>query len=335
VSKVRVCFLGTPEFAVHSLQRLLEDEHYEIVGVVTQPDRPAGRKMQLTPSPVKQFALAHHLRLISPDKVRDDLILQEIAKWGAEVAVVVAFGQILPEKFMALFQFGAVNVHGSLLPKWRGAAPIQRSIEAGELEGGVALQKIVKELDAGDVIGIRRLAVGEFMTSMEAHDQLAVLGADLLHVELMDYVRGNLAPTPQDVSKVSFAKKIDKAESLIDWKKSAGEIHHKIRALTMGPGSYTLWQGKRLKVLRTQHRALNSAETYLKSKGYLAFQCTATAIGDRPGEICGWDEEAIYVQTGNGVLALLEVQPESRSKISVRDFLKSNPFQKGEVLGGN
>jgi methionyl-tRNA formyltransferase len=334
VSKVRVCFLGTPEFAVHSLKRLLEDEHFEVVGVVTQPDRPSGRKMQLTPSPVKQFAQSKNLRVISPDKVRDDLILQEIQTWRAEVAVVVAFGQILPEKFMALFQYGAVNVHGSLLPKWRGAAPIQRSVEAGETEAGVALQKIVKQLDAGDVLGIRKLKVGEFMTAMQVHDELALLGADLLHVELMDYVRGNLVPQPQDHSKATTAKKIDKAESLIDWKKSAVDIHHKIRALTMGPGSYTLWDGKRLKVLKTQHRALEVGELALKEKGYLAFSTEASFSGKVPGEVCGWDADAIYVQTGFGVLALLEVQPESRQKMPVSEFLKSNPFKKGDVLGG-
>ncbi|MGE3759381.1 MAG: methionyl-tRNA formyltransferase, partial [Pseudobdellovibrionaceae bacterium] len=136
MSKIRVVFLGTPEFAVHSLEALLKDDHYEVVGVVTQPDRPSGRKLQLTPSPVKQKALEKNLKVISPEKITKE-IREEIVSWSAEVAVVVAFGQILSEKFLQSFQFGAVNLHASLLPRWRGAAPIQRGVEAGDKEGGV------------------------------------------------------------------------------------------------------------------------------------------------------------------------------------------------------
>ncbi|RYZ87123.1 MAG: methionyl-tRNA formyltransferase, partial [Proteobacteria bacterium] len=204
MSKVRVCFLGTPEFAVVSLKALLEDSHFEVVGVVTQPDRPAGRKMQLTPSPVRALAEARGLRVIAPESLRKDpAAVSEIQSWSAEVAVVVAFGQILTQAFLDMFRFGAVNVHGSVLPRWRGAAPIQRGIEAGDDYSGVTLQKMVKKLDAGDIIGIRKVALDQEITAMQLHDQLAVLGADLLRVELMDYVRGNLAPIPQDESLVT------------------------------------------------------------------------------------------------------------------------------------
>lgn len=313
MSQFRVCFLGTPEFAVHSLKALLDDEHYQVVGVVTQPDRPAGRKMVLTPSPVKKFALEHNLPVISPEKVSREENLEIIRKWGAEVAVVVAFGQILSVPFMQLFKFGAVNVHGSLLPKWRGAAPIQRSVEAGETETGVALQVLVKELDAGDVLGVRKVQVDEDKTAMELHDELAVLGADLLHVELMDYLRGNLTPVPQDASQVTYAKKLDKAESLLDWTWSAKALHNKVRAFTMGPGTYTLRDGKRLKIVKTKlHSNVKSSAA--------------------PGTIVGSDETGLLVQTGDGVLTVLEVQPESKAKMSAREYL-SGASLNGVQLG--
>jgi methionyl-tRNA formyltransferase len=312
VSKVRVCFLGTPEFALVSLKALLDDDHFEIVGVVTQPDRPAGRKMQLTPSPVKTLALAHGLPVLSPESVNKDFILAEIEKWKAEVAVVVAFGQILSTKFLNLFQFGAVNIHGSILPRWRGAAPIQRAIEAGDTESGVTLQKVVKELDAGDLLGLRRITIPDDMHAMQLHDQLAVLGADLLHLELMDYVRGNLAPIPQDPAGVTYAKKIDKSESEIKWTESAQKIHNKIRAFVMGPGTYTQLHGKKLKIHKTK------------------------VIADRsgnPGEVIEVTAQSLILGTGSGALELLEVQPESRNRLSIVDFLKGQSFQKGDRLG--
>jgi methionyl-tRNA formyltransferase len=314
VSKVRICFLGTPDFAVTCLKRLIKDEHYDIVGVVTQPDRPSGRKLQLQPSAVKTLARAQGLNVISPEKINQEVILQEIKKWGAEVAVVVAYGQILPVKFLELFPFGAVNVHGSILPRWRGAAPIQRSLEAGDTEGGVTLQKVVKELDAGDLLGLRRVNISEDTTALELHDELAILGADLLEVELMDYVRGHLAATPQDPAGVTYAKKIDKSECAIDWSLSALKIHNKARGFLMGPGTFTLFKGKKIKLHRT--RVIDR-----KSKS------------GKTGTICGLTTDEVHVQTGEGVLALLEVQPESRSKMKVSEFLKSQPFQVGDLLG--
>ncbi len=311
MSKVRICFLGTPEFALVSLKELAQDEHFEIVGVVTQPDRPAGRKMQLTPSPVKTFAMAQGLRVISPESIKQDVILEEIKKWGAEVAIVVAYGQIVPQKFLDLFPFGAVNVHGSILPRWRGAAPIQRAIESGDTESGVALQKMVKELDAGDVIGIRRVKIDSEMNAKELHDQLAVLGAELLKVELMDHVRGNLAPAKQDPAGVTFAKKIEKAEAEIDWSQNAEKIHNKVRAFVMGPGTFTIYQGKKIKIHKTR---------VLSEKGH------------RAGEVTSADSRLV-VYTGFLSLEILELQPESRNRMSAQDFLKSHAVKKGDLLG--
>jgi methionyl-tRNA formyltransferase len=317
VSKVRVCFCGTPEFAVTSLKRVLDDEHFEVVGVVTQPDRPAGRKMTLTPSPIKTLALAHGLTVISPEKINQDMVLQEIKSWNAEVAIVVAYGQILSQRFLDLFALGAVNVHGSILPRWRGAAPIQRAVEAGDTETGVALQKVVKALDAGDVLGVRRVQIGPDMNAQELHDELAVRGADLLHIELMDYVRGNLAPFPQEHALATYAKKIDKTESELKWDQPAHVLHNKVRAFVMGPGTYTLWSGKKLKIHRTQVFAESGSSA-------------------APGTVLSVEASGLRVACGEGSLLITELQPESRNRMSVADFLKgqtASPLGKGEVLG--
>lgn len=315
MSKVRVVFLGTPEFAVTSLKRLIEDEHYDVVGVVTQPDRPAGRKMQLLPSAVKSFAQSKNIPVITPESVNKDFILSEIKTWSAEIAVVVAFGQILSQKFLDLFPLGAVNIHGSVLPQWRGAAPIQRAIEAGDLQSGVTLQKIVRELDAGDILGIRRLPLDENINAKQLHDQLAVLGADLLHVELMDYIRGNLVPIPQDHDQATYAKKIDKSESEIHWSDDAEHIHNKIRAFVMGPGTWVSFHGKKLKLHKTE----------------LAKMAPATSAA--PGQIVDVNNQKITLATGRGCLDLLEVQPESRNRMPIAEFLKSNPLKVGDLLG--
>ena len=313
MSKVRVAFLGTPEFAVTSLKGLLDDEHFEVVGVVTQPDRPAGRKMVLTPSPVKNLAMSRGLKVISPESVNRDVILDEIRLWGAEIAVVVAFGQILSQNFLNSFKFGAVNVHGSILPQWRGAAPVQRGLEAGDAEGGVTLQKIVKELDAGDIIGVRRLALDSEINAIELFEKLAVLGADLLHVELMDHLRGNLAAIPQNHSDATFAKKINKMESELRWSEPAMTLHNRVRAFVAGPGTWVPLQGKKLKVHRTR---------VISSSGSGAV-----------GTIVGTAADGFDIQTGSGVLRLLEIQPESRNRMSAAEFFKTAGAQMGLKQG--
>lgn len=330
MSKVRICFLGTPEFAVVALKELLKDEHFEVVGVVTQPDRPAGRKMQLTPSPVKNFAISQGLKVISPESVNKEHMLQEIKNWGAEVAVVVAFGQILSTNFLNLFPRGAVNIHGSILPRWRGAAPIQRAIEFGDVETGVTLQKIVKELDAGDIIGIRKTLIKPDQHAMQLHDELAILGADLLHVDLMDYMRGNLAPVPQDPAGVTYAKKIDKAECQIVWTEPAQKISNKIRAFVMGPGTYTVIAGKKMKIHLAKVASLegiktgNSAGTVLTAtENRIVIQCGADSGADSGA---GSDGKAT-------ALELIEVQPESRNRMKISDFQKSQSLKVGDQLG--
>lgn len=268
--------------------------------------------MMLTPSPVKSWAFAKGIKVISPDSIRQDLILEEIGRWGAEIAVVVAFGQIVPQKFLDMFQFGAVNVHASLLPRWRGAAPIQRAIQAGDIETGVSLQKMVKELDAGDVLGVRRLPLTPDMDARQVHDELARLSAELLHIEMMDYIRGNLAPTPQDPGQVTYAKKIDKSEGELDWKQTAEALHNKIRAFVMGPGTWTVVNGKKLKIHRSD---------FISDKAK-----------QPPGHVEGIEKDAILIATGQGVLKVLELQPESRNRMSAADYLKAHPQTIGQPL---
>lgn len=308
---VKVCFLGTPEFAAVHLKALLENSDFKVVGVVTQPDRPAGRKMQLTPSTVKVLALENQLPVLTPENLKKEPeVFAQIKSWKADVAVVVAFGQILSQDFLDSFKFGAVNVHGSLLPKWRGAAPIQRAIEAGDDKSGVSLQKMVKKLDAGPIIGERVVELNQEITSTELYDRLAVLGCQLLTQDLLKYVHGEIQPQEQDESQVTFAKKIEKEESLLSWNTPAIEIHNRVRAFTMGPGTYVNLQGKRLKIHKTQVVENQSSGV--------------------PGKILELTPQSLQIQTGRGIISLIVVQPESKAKISISDFLKSVTLKKGD-----
>lgn len=303
MSTVRVIFLGTPEFACESLKQLIADKHFQVVGVVTQPDRKSGRKMQLRSSPVKELALQYQIPVISPETINSEEVLNQIQMWNAEAAVVVAFGQILSQNFLDLFPYKVVNVHASLLPRWRGAAPIQRAIIEGDKETGVCLQVMVKKLDAGDVLGSRKVKLNDDKTARQLHDELAVLSGELLHMEFMDYLRGNLTPEPQDETFVTYAKKIEKSEGLIDFNESAIQIHRKVLGLNMGPGTYTFLDGKMIKVHQT--RVVTQSQ---KSE-------------QRPGEIVSINE-CLRVQCGQDFLEILEIQPESRPKMPVSEYIK-------------
>lgn len=316
MSVIRIAFLGTPDFARYHLASLLNDSHYQVVGVVTQPDRPSGRHMRLTPSSVKRLALESGLCCITPESVRSDEVLAEISSWKAEAAVVVAYGQILPQKFLDLFPEKVVNVHASLLPRWRGAAPIQRAIEAGDKMTGVSLQVMVKKLDAGDVIGSYSLPIDENMDAFQLHDALMPLGAKLLHIEFMDYLRGNLMPTPQDESLVTYARKIEKAEARLNWKDSAQQLKNHVRAMVMGPGSVCEWRDKKIKITKVM----------VPDGG------AAAGVFQKAGEVLDVQREHFDVACGQGVLRVLEVQPESRPNMSVKDFLLGHRLMKGDVL---
>jgi len=313
MSKIRVLFLGTPDFAAASLERLIQDDdHYEIAAVITQPDRPAGRKMQLKPSPVKELALKHGLEVLTPESVNTEEFLAKIKSYGAESAAVVAFGQILSQKFLDLFPRGCVNVHASLLPRWRGAAPIQRAIMEGDRESGVSLQIVVKKLDAGPVLGTRTVKITDDMDARDLHDQLKVLGADLLHIEYMDYLRGNLTPVEQDESLATYAAKITKSEARLDWSLPARTLFNRVRGLAMGPFAFCqLPGGSTLKIHKT--KVLDENEVH-----------------GAPGEIVQVGPESIAVACGQGLLEVLEVQPESRSRMTVAEYLRGYPLSVGQ-----
>lgn len=302
MSVVRILFLGTPEFAVPSLGALIEDEHFEVVAAVSQPDRPAGRKRKMTPSPVKVFAASKGLQVISPETVKSQDVLDEIKSFGADAAVVVAFGQILPQSFLDLFPLGVVNVHSSLLPRWRGAAPMQRALMNGDTKSGVSLQKVVLKLDAGDVIGVREINLDEQINAIELHDELKGMACDLLKVDFMDYLRGNLAGAPQDESQVTHAPKIEKSEAVIDWTQSAEKIHNQVRGLAMGPQPWTILNGKKVKLHRT------SVE-----KGI---------TGDGPGDVLQAADGDLVIACGQEALRIHEIQPESKGKMDAASFLR-------------
>ena len=311
MSVFRVIFLGTPDFAKHHLEGLVNDEHFQVVGVVSQPDRPSGRNMRLAPSPVKKFALEKNLKVITPDSIKDPLVLKEIASWKAEAAVVVAYGQIVPQAFLDLFPGRVVNVHGSLLPRWRGAAPIQRAVEAGDTITGVCLQVMVKKLDAGDVIAQYSFSVSDEMNALDVHDAMIPLGKKLLSIDFMDYLRGNIFATPQDEAHITYAEKIDKSEAKIDWQKSAQEVHNHVRAMVMGPGSYSSHQGKKIKILKT--RVLSKTNSIA-------------------GEILELTPTSFVVACKEGAIEVLELQPESRSKMTAKEFLLGANLKKGDRL---
>lgn len=323
MSKVRILFLGTPDFAAAALARLIDDAHFEIVAVVSQPDRPAGRKMQLTPSPVKRLALEKGLRVLTPESVNTPEVLEQLRALGAESAAVVAFGQILSQKFLDLFPQGCVNVHGSLLPRWRGAAPIQRALMAGDAESGVCLQLVVRKLDAGAVLGSRRVVLDDAMDAVQLYQCLQNLGADLLQVEYMDYLRGNLTATEQDESLVTFAPKIEKAEARVQWTKTAREIFNHVRGLTMGPVAWTQRDGQILKLHKT--RALGGGSPSNSNSN-------SNSNGVLPGTVVEVSAGSLVVACGQGRLELLEVQPESRAKMQIGEYLRGYPLKVGDRL---
>ncbi len=311
MSRIRVAFLGTPDFARHCVESLIKDDHFEVVGVVTQPDRPSGRNMKLTPSPVKALIEPLGIPLFAAESVNTPESIATIHAWRAEVAIVVAFGQILKQDLLDLFPRKIVNVHTSLLPRWRGAAPIQRAIMAGDKFTGVALQVMVKKLDAGDLLGLRQIPLSQEMNAADLHEALKPLAVDLLAENLMDYLRGNLGPLPQDESKVTYAHKIEKVEAKIDWSWPAERVANLIRGLGLGPYAFCRRQDSALKI----HRAKISL-----------------ARSGQPGEVVHVDAGSFTVACGDQAIEVSEVQPESRSRMRVDDYLKGYPISKGELL---
>lgn len=314
MSVVRIVFLGTPDFAVAPLEALAKDSHFEIARVYTQPDRPAGRNLKVRPSPVKEKAIELGLQVEAVENINAPEVIEQIKSMNVDSAVVVAFGQILKPEFLDIFHFSAVNVHSSLLPRWRGAAPMQRALMADDEETGVALQVIVPQLDAGPVIGVRKVKLSDDIDIVKLYDILKQKSCELVTIEFMDYIRGNLIAEPQDSSQVTIAKKIKKEEGLIDWSKSARDIFNQIRALKGWPGTWTFYSGKPLKIISAQVQE-------------------ATRAGGKGGQVLDADASGLVVQCGIGTLRVIEVQPESRAAMKVADYLRGYPLKPGEWLG--
>ena len=308
--KSRIVYLGTPDFAVAPLETLAKDPHFEVVCVITQPDRPRDRHMKVQPSPVKECAKRLHLNTQSMDSVdREEKYIRQL---GADAAVVVAFGQILSKGFLDIFPQGVVNIHSSLLPRWRGAAPMQRALMAGDTVTGVSLQKVVEKLDAGDIIGQREVSIDEALDIYTLYEALKQRSCELLSVDFKEYLKGSRVAKPQDEKKVTIARKIRKEEGEINWSESAIQICNRMRALLMWPGTWTYRQGRRLKILKA--RTLKSSSDFL------------------PGTVTSVKDSSFIVSCGKGQLEIFSVQPESRSVQEVKSYLQGYPLQEGDVF---
>ncbi|MEZ5486779.1 MAG: methionyl-tRNA formyltransferase [Steroidobacteraceae bacterium] len=317
---MRIVFAGTPDFAVPSLAALCRAAPAQrVVGVLTQPDRPAGRGRKLAQSPVKQFALEQGLPVAQPASLRDPAGQAPLLEWQPELLVVVAYGLILPPAVLALPRFGCLNVHASLLPRWRGAAPIQRALLAGDAETGVAIMQMEAGLDTGPVLRTRRVAIGPRSTSGSLHDVLATLGAAELLAAVAQIEAGEAQFVPQPAAGVSYAAKIDKAEARIDWREQADAIDRRIRAFDPWPGAEARLGDEPLKLLRAH------------VPGDVAGGTAAAAAGAVPGTVLGLRDDALWVACGRGVLAIERLQRAGRRPVSAREFANGISLD-GQVL---
>jgi len=306
--------MGTPEFAVPSLRLIAENPDFEIVGVVTQPDRPKGRGKKLKAPPIKELALELGLPIIQPVSVNSQEALDVISQWKPDVIVVVAFGQILKPQLLSLPPKGCINLHASLLPKYRGPAPIHWAIINGENVTGVTTQFMSEKLDAGDIILQEEVEIGPEETAGELHDRLADVGAVLLVKTLKLLAQGKAEPKKQDESKVSYAPLLTSKDEVVNWNKEAFKIVNHIRGMNPWPGVYTKLNGRILKIWR--------AKVYDEE-----------LVSDVPGKVLDFVEEGFVVQAGQGQVLVVEVQPEGKPKMTAADFIIGRNIEKGHILG--
>jgi methionyl-tRNA formyltransferase len=308
---LRLVFMGTPDFAVPSLNALAQTSH-DIVAVVTRPDKPKGRGLEIAPSPVK--VLAQHLKrkVLQPDLLTNPSFREELLGLSPDLIVIVAF-KILPLEILRVPRLGAINLHASLLPKYRGAAPIQRAMAAGETVTGLTVFFLSEVVDGGDVIRQMPVNIGPEETAGQLSDRLKVLGADLLVESVESIARGNVRPLRQEAGKATSAPRLKKEEGKIDFTRPAGEIYNRIRAFTPVPGAYTFHHGKRLQVLR-------------------AALAEKTGSAAKPGTVIAADAKGLRVQAGEGVIALLELKPENKRAMSAQDFLNGFRVKTNDVF---
>lgn len=307
---MKIIFAGTPEFAAQALKQLIAAGH-EIVLVLTQPDRPAGRGMKLTPSPVKVVAEQHGIALWQPEKLRSAEQQAPVAAANADVMIVAAYGLILPQAVLDMPRLGCLNIHASLLPRWRGAAPIQRAILAGDSETGITIMQMNAGLDTGDMLSIHKLPITPSSTAATLHDQLAELGAHVIVEALVDLPRLQAQRVPQEESGVTYAEKLKKEEAAIDWQQSAAELDRMIRAFNPFPSAQTVLEETPIKIWRAQ----------------------STAGNGKPGEIIAINRNGITVACGDNALILTELQKAGSKRMDAAAFLAGTPLSIGSCFG--
>jgi methionyl-tRNA formyltransferase len=308
---LKVVFMGTPAFAVPSLQKLIETQ--TVAGVVTQPDRPAGRGRQLRPSPIKVTAEKAGIPLCQPKSLRSEEDADPLREWQPDVIVVVAFGQILRPHVLNLPAQGCINVHASLLPRWRGASPIQHAIMSGDSETGITLMQMDEGLDTGPVYMQESLTIRHDETAASLHDRLSVLGAELLAQHLDDIVQGRIDATAQDNTLSTYAPMIKKDAGRLDWQQSSRELDRHIRAMTPWPGAFSSWEGDNVKIL-------------------VARPTLDQMSSGQPGQVFV-SQDNILIQTGDGLLRLDKLQLAGKKAMSAAAFLRGRPDFSSAVLG--
>jgi methionyl-tRNA formyltransferase len=311
---LRIIFAGTPDFAARHLQALIDSEH-QIVGVYSQPDRPAGRGKKLKASEVKALALEHDLPVFQPQSLKTDEALEELSCLNADIMIVVAYGLILPKAILDAPRLGCLNVHGSILPRWRGAAPIQRAIWAGDQQTGVTIMQMDEGLDTGDMLHISRCPIDSTETSASLYAKLAELGPDALIDTINRLANGDITPEPQNDADANYAKKLSKDEANIDWSMDAEQIERNIRAFNPWPVCFTQMRGNTVKI----------------------YQANVVEQSGAAGTVLASDKNGIVVACGKHALSISELQPQGKKPMAINDFLngRSDWVTPGTVLGEN
>ncbi len=307
----KIVFMGTPNFAVPALRALHKNDH-EVALVVTQPDRPKGRGRKVFPSPVKEAALHFGYEVIQPDSIQTTAFKTDLAKYKPDIVIVVAFGRIIPKNILSLPKIATINIHASLLPKYRGPAPIQWAVINGEIETGITLILMDEGLDTGDILLSSRVAIGPDDTSGTLHDRLADLGADLLIQALNLFETNDINPTPQDHTRATYAPLLKKNDGRIDWKMAAKPLEAFIRGMSPWPGAFTFHGDKRLKIFKAVPARMDIVEP--------------------PGTVIKGFSDELRVATGNGALTIMEIQGASGKRLSITDFLRGYHLPAGTIL---
>lgn len=324
---MKIVFMGTPDFAAGALEALIGAGH-EITAVVTQPDKPRGRSGELIPPPVKQCALKYHIPVMQPRRIKTPEAVAELRQYPADVYIVVAFGQILSQEILDIPPYGSLNIHASLLPKYRGASPIQHVIMAGEEKTGITVQQMDAGIDTGDILYQREIPIEDKDNYETLHDKLMVLGGESIVETLSLLEQGGLTPRKQDDSISCYAPRIDKGKGKLDFTRSAAELDRLVRGLTPWPGTFTVCRGRQLKIWRAEAVSVQAVQA--GTCGNRTGQGEDPAV---PGEILAVDRDSVTVAAGDGALRIYELQMEGKKRMTAHDFLLGVKLQAGERLG--